>query len=69
MASTRYFEGFIDNHPDYFVNCDICDSDIAMFTDIETFENICLDCCDDIWFARAEIRTVDLILQKWGNKQ
>ena len=65
MASTRYFEGFIDHHPSHNVTCDICNSDIAMFTDIETFECLCLDCCDDVWFARLEMKTLDLYVTNW----
>ena len=65
MATNRYFGGFIDQHPSNAVNCDVCESDIAMFCDIETFESVCLDCCDDIWFARMEMRTLDLYVDNW----
>ena len=65
MATSRYFEGFIDHHPSYQVSCNLCESDVAMFCDIETFESVCLDCCDDIWFARMEMKTVSLYVDNW----
>lgn len=62
----RYFEGFLDIHPTYEVPCNICVSDVAMFFDINDDQDICLDCCDDIWFARAQMKTINLFVNKWG---
>lgn len=67
MKQTRYWAGFIDHHPSFEVSCDVCKSDVAMFCDIETFESVCLNCCDDIWFARMETRTLELYVNKWNS--
>lgn len=61
----RYFEGFLDIHPSYNGSCNICESDIATFFEIDAGQDLCLDCCDDIWFARAEMETANIIIEKW----
>ena len=65
LMATRYFEGFIDHHPSFEVACDICAGDVAMFTDINTFECVCLDCCDDLWFAKMQMKTLNLYIEQW----
>jgi hypothetical protein len=65
MFSTRIFDGFIELHPKYEASCDMCNSDIASFYDIDESQDLCSDCCNDVWYARLMLNSVDIISNKW----
>jgi len=62
----RFFDGFIDLHPSYKTNCKVCGS-LACYFDEEIDEEVCMDCCDHIAYARNEIELIELHIINWIN--
>jgi len=60
----RFFDGFIDLHPSYKAKCRVCSSE-AYYYDEELNEEVCMNCCDHIAYARNEIELIELHISNW----
>ncbi|MEY3697083.1 MAG: hypothetical protein RJA41_733 [Actinomycetota bacterium] len=61
----RYFDGFLDLSPNYTPPCELCGKEDSMFYDIDQHQNICLDCCDELWFAKNEMVIMGIYVDRW----
>lgn len=65
MFSARIFDGFINFHPSYRASCDVCKNHIASLYDIEESQDLCAECCNDIWYARLMLKSINVISNNW----
>lgn len=65
MFSTSTPDGFVGLHPSCQVNCHVCMSDIASFYDLSESQNVCTECCNDIWYARKMLESIETISGNW----